>query len=129
MRGVPIFHSLKKWEVDINRLSRENVKLLVENKTDLEGPPTQMQYGNQNKPAEGIVIPDDPIVGCECPEGQCHTGNCCPSNADAPFPYNRFGKICVRPGTPIYECNKRCQCGPSCCNRVVQKGRKVSSAS
>ena len=28
-------------------------------------------------------------------------------------------------GTPIFECNKRCKCGPKCANRVVQKGRKV----
>ena len=28
-------------------------------------------------------------------------------------------------GTPIFECNKRCKCGPKCSNRVVQKGRKV----
>lgn len=28
-------------------------------------------------------------------------------------------------GTPIYECNNRCKCGPDCVNRVVQKGRTV----
>lgn len=28
-------------------------------------------------------------------------------------------------GTPIYECNNRCKCGPDCINRVVQKGRTV----
>lgn len=26
---------------------------------------------------------------------------------------------------PIYECNERCNCGPGCKTRVVQKGRKV----
>ena len=27
-------------------------------------------------------------------------------------------------GVPIYECNKRCGCGPECPNRVVQHGRR-----
>ena len=27
-------------------------------------------------------------------------------------------------GCPIYECNRRCACGPDCINRVVQNGRK-----
>ena len=41
------------------------------------------------------------------------------------FPYTKFGKLRIEPGVPIYECNKRCKCGPNCANRVVQKGRKV----
>ena len=41
------------------------------------------------------------------------------------FPYTKYGKLRIEPGVPIYECNKRCKCGPNCANRVVQKGRKV----
>ena len=41
------------------------------------------------------------------------------------FPYTKYGKLRIEPGVPIYECNKRCKCGPNCSNRVVQKGRKV----
>ncbi|GAP92529.1 putative set domain protein [Rosellinia necatrix] len=26
---------------------------------------------------------------------------------------------------PIYECHKKCRCGPDCANRVVERGRKV----
>ena len=33
---------------------------------DLEGPPTNFTYVNESKPAPGIEIPDDPVIGCEC---------------------------------------------------------------
>ena len=33
---------------------------------DLEGPPTNFMYVNESKPAPGIEIPDDPVIGCEC---------------------------------------------------------------
>ena len=33
--------------------------------------------------------------------------------------------LLLQVGTPIYECNNKCLCGPSCSNRVVQKGQKV----
>ena len=41
-----------------------------------------MKYINQSKPAEGILIPDDPPFGCECPGGMCDLKTektCCPS--------------------------------------------------
>ena len=38
------------------------------------------------------------------------------------------GKLRVDVGYPIYECNKRCKCPPTCRNRVVQKGRSVKLA-
>ena len=37
-----------------------------------------------------------------------------------------FRQIKIPPGTPIYECNSRCQCGPDCPNRIVQKGTQYS---
>ena len=39
--------------------------------------------------------------------------------------YTKAGRLRVEVGTPIYECNKRCKCGPECANRVVQRGSKV----
>ena len=41
-----------------------------------------MTYINQSKPAEGIIIPDDPPFGCECQGGMCDLKTektCCPS--------------------------------------------------
>ena len=39
--------------------------------------------------------------------------------------YNKFGRLRIGVGAPIYECNKKCSCTGSCYNRVVQKGRKT----
>lgn len=79
---------------------------------------------------------------CECDEGECELKrekNCCPGNHNQNFPYTKFGKlrVCnvfqtilqtwksknrfnsikVPLGTPIFECNKKCKCGPTCSNR------------
>jgi len=119
---------LKEWEKEINEIDIDSTKLLVENEVDLEGPPRQMTYINAYKPSDGIVIPDDPPLGCECEGGSCELRNqdtCCPNMNGQLFPYTKFGKLRIEPGVPIYECNKRCKCGPNCANRVVQKGRKV----
>ena len=75
------------------------------------------------------MIPDDPVIGCEC-SSACSLATaktCCPAlNSQLDFPYTKYGYLRLHPGLPIYECNKRCKCGPECYNRVVQKGRKVS---
>ena len=75
-----------------------------------------------------MVIPEDPLLGCEC-AGGCDSGvaaGCCPSTNDAVFPYSKFGRLRLEVGMPVFECNKRCACNPEqCFNRVVQKGRKV----
>jgi len=120
---------LKEWAAEINAIDAGHAKIAVENTADLEGPPRQMKYINQSKPAEGILIPDDPPFGCECPGGMCDLKTektCCPRNNDIQdFPYSKYGKLRITTGVPIYECNKRCQCSKDCSNRVVQKGRKV----
>ncbi len=124
----PFCFRLKEWEKEINSIANEPVKLIVENNEDLEGPPRQMKYINEYLPSEGITIPDDPFLGCECKDGICSLASektCCPASADAIFPYTKYGKLRIEPGTPIYECNKRCKCDPTCANRVVQKGRKA----
>lgn len=47
------------------------------------------------------------------------------NNENNLFPYNKWGRLRVDVGHPIYECNKKCTCSQECTNRVVQKGRKV----
>jgi hypothetical protein len=56
---------LKEWEICINKISAA-AHISVENDVDLDGPPSDMTYINDIKPAKGIVIPDDPPMGCEC---------------------------------------------------------------
>lgn len=126
--------NLKEWEEEINaidRLSRgnaKNAKITLENEYDLEGPPRHMNYINVYKPCQGIIIPDDPPIGCECLDGKCGIGTektCCPAFNGHRMSYTQFGRLRVELGTPIYECNKICKCDQDCTNRVVQKGRKV----
>ncbi|XP_076313462.1 histone-lysine N-methyltransferase SUV39H2-like isoform X2 [Tachypleus tridentatus] len=118
---------LKEWERDINELS-DGAPIIVENHVDTEGPPENFTYITDYKPSEGIVIPEDPLVGCECDSCFESQKNCCSTQSGGLFAYNRYGYLKVEPGVPIYECNKRCKCGRTCPNRVVQHGRKVKLA-
>ena len=47
---------LKEWEISINMISEGSAKITVENEVDLEGPPSNMTYINEVKPAPGITI-------------------------------------------------------------------------
>lgn len=115
---------LRKYEKEINEID-PHAHVYVINEADLEGPPRQMQYLNKTRAGEGINIPDDPFIGCECEtcELKCEK-QCCSGVAGFKLAYTKASKLRIDVGCPIYECNKRCQCGPSCVNRVVQKGRK-----
>jgi len=116
---------LKNYEKEINTID-PHAHVSVINDADLEGPPRQMQYINAYKASEGISIPDDPFIGCECEVCDIkHEKQCCSGGSgNFHFAYTKFGKLRIEVGSPIYECNKRCACGPDCVNRVVQKGRK-----
>jgi len=116
--------ALKEWERSINRINRDPAPIIVENKVDLEGPPASFTYINDYMPMPGIEIPDDPIIGCDCSNCITEKSSCCASSMGSEFAYYKKKRVRVPPGTPIYECNKCCKCGPMCVNRVVQLGRK-----
>jgi histone-lysine N-methyltransferase SUV39H len=117
--------SLKKWEADIQEKTGEIVPLTVSNNEDLEGPPDNFVFLKQNLPGEGVTIPDEPPVGCDCDGGCGDDSQCCSDQSGSKFAYTTEGLLKVEHGTPVYECNKRCTCDQSCPNRVVQKGRTV----
>lgn len=116
---------LREYEKEINTID-PHAHVSVINDADLEGPPRQMQYINAYKASEGINIPDDPFIGCECETCDIrHERMCCSGGSgNFHFAYTKHSKLRIDVGSPIYECNKRCACGPECVNRVVQKGRK-----
>ncbi|XP_033746371.1 histone-lysine N-methyltransferase SUV39H2-like [Pecten maximus] len=116
--------ALKEWETKLNKINNDPSPIFVENEVDLEGPPENFEYINDYKPGEGIDIPDDPIIGCECEDCVECKKKCCPSAFGSEFAYYKYKRLRIARGTPIYECNKRCKCGPECPNRVVQQGRK-----
>ncbi|XP_074644637.1 histone-lysine N-methyltransferase SUV39H2-like [Tubulanus polymorphus] len=120
---------LKEWEEEINRISLDPAPISVVNEVDLEGPPENFVYINDYLPQDGIVIPQDPMIGCTCDDcyAEKSTG-CCPSASGTEFAYYLRKRVRLPPRSPIYECNKRCKCGPECPNRVVQLGRKFKVA-
>ncbi|XP_013394122.1 histone-lysine N-methyltransferase SUV39H1-A [Lingula anatina] len=124
-RKADIQKALKDWERELNAKNTDPAPILVENDVDLEGPPDNFIFIDDYKAGEGVIIPQDPIVGCECTDCADEKKKCCPANSGASHPYHpSSGRLRVPPGTPIYECNKRCACPPECPNRVVQHGRK-----
>lgn len=118
--------ALKTWEKELNDKATEKAKIFVENNVDLEGPPSNFTYINDYIPGKGVVIPDDPPIGCACgPKCDRHSKECCGQQSGSIFAYSHKHLLVADVGVPIYECNKRCKCTQDCPNRVVQKGRKI----
>ena len=124
-----LHQQLDEWEKYLNEQSHNEAYIAVENTIDNEGPPRDFEYITHNLLHEDVrhVHNNDFLVGCSC-ERICMKESCdCPRNGarGGQFAYDRNGRVRVKPGTPIYECNSRCPCGLSCRNRVLQRGRTV----
>jgi histone-lysine N-methyltransferase SUV39H len=113
--------SLKDWENEMNSITKGKPSIKVENIVDLERAPQEFLYIDDYLPGLGVIIPDEPPIGCECSTCDSKT-KCCYAMCEGSFPYTSACRIRVPPGTPIYECNKRCICSHNCQNRVVQRG-------
>lgn len=114
---------LKQWEEHMNQVDKSN-RLVVENDADLSGPPENFTYINQSIPGAGVVIPNEPPIGCDCSACNCRSKTCCGMQAGL-YAYTVKKRLRVASGTPIYECNKACKCSSECSNRVVQHGRNI----
>lgn len=117
---------ISDWEKYINSVDSTST-LNVENLFDFESPPTNFKYIKDRIPGEGVIIPDDPPIGCDCKDG-CNfkQKNCCGKMSSSEFAYTSNKRLRLDRNKPIFECNKMCSCGPDCQNRVVQNGRKHS---
>lgn len=126
---------LLDWQFQLNRQRGGTDDIIfVENEIDMAEPPKDFTYISSNIYSGDVPDPNlpqvrDSLCGCQC----YHLGKrcgpkapyCCSIMADVPFAYTLAGKVCVTPGTPIYECNWKCSCPMDCNNRVVQHGRKI----
>ncbi|OCT66355.1 histone-lysine N-methyltransferase SUV39H1-like [Xenopus laevis] len=112
---------LRQWEQQLNAKRSHHGLILVANEVDLEGPPLDFVYINEYRVGDGVAI-NQSSVGCKCRDCFSDEGGCCPGAFQHKKAYNNEGQVKVKPGFPIYECNSHCRCGPSCPNRVVQKG-------
>ena len=85
---------IKQYEKEINIID-PHAHVSVINDADLEGPPRQMQYINAYKASEGISIPDDPLIGCECESCDIkHEKSCCGgAGGNFNFAYTKFSKL------------------------------------
>jgi len=125
---------LMNWQFSLNeqRGGTDNI-ILVENEVDHALPPSNFTYVSSNKYRSGVPDPSGEemsrsLCGCECyylgrrcgPKSEY----CCAHMAGSTFAYTPRGKLCVPPGTPIYECNMKCTCPMDCPNRIVQLGRQ-----
>lgn len=119
-------YKMMKWQKKINAIDRGG-SIAVANEVDYTLPPLDFNYINEVLTTDGITIPDDPPIGCECGPGGCtRETQCCGKAAGSRMAYNKFKLLIASSGTAVYECNKRCTCDATCRNRVVQLGRNNS---
>ncbi|KFM76056.1 Histone-lysine N-methyltransferase SUV39H2, partial [Stegodyphus mimosarum] len=115
-----------EWETSINSLN-PTAFIKVENDVDLEEPPVDFQFIHDYI-SLNVDIHRQPLAFCCCDNCYENRHSCCPKDSDGHFAYDRYRRLMLLPGYPIYECNKLCKCPPTCVNRVVQHGQKVKVA-
>lgn len=113
---------LRRWEEEVNRITRHKGRIFVLNDVDLDGPPKDFTYISDYKFSNGVKL-NVAAVGCECVDCIKEPVNgCCAGASECCMAYNGSMQVKVEPGLPIYECNSQCRCGMDCGNRVVQRG-------
>ncbi|XP_054740217.1 histone-lysine N-methyltransferase Su(var)3-9 isoform X1 [Anastrepha obliqua] len=101
-------------------------KITVENRFDLEVIDPAFKYIKESFAGKNVKMQEDPPIGCQCEKECAPLSTCCARMADSYFAYDKAGRLRIRPGEAIYECNSRCACNEECVNRVIQRGRNNS---
>ncbi|KAL1461550.1 hypothetical protein WDU94_013435 [Cyamophila willieti] len=121
--------NLKRYEMEINVTTGNAVApIYVINNVDLEVVPANFTYTNYNIPTEEVVVNEEPIIWCECVDNCRDSTYCCGQLNDSIIAYDKYKRLNIGQGTPIYECNKNCKCNSTCQNRVIQLGTQVKLA-
>jgi len=126
------------YEADISK-GRENMPISVVNTIDEDEIEKNFDYRAKRFGGRELTISLDEnfLVSCKC-ENNCRDPSICDCrqltinstqiipgqlrDESAGYEHKRLKDFLI---TGIYECNSKCSCGPSCCNRVVQQGIKV----
>ncbi|KAJ6645282.1 Histone-lysine N-methyltransferase, H3 lysine-9 specific, partial [Pseudolycoriella hygida] len=122
------FKHLKGYEAAINNVILQgeigSPKIEIENNCDLDLPPNNFTYIVRN--TFTFEVKEAQLCGCHCDDGCVpDTKTCCPVINNAIPMYDKRGCIRNFRKTKIFECNSNCACPSTCCNRVIQKGRKT----
>eukprot|EP01135_Chromosphaera_perkinsii_P012270 Nk52_evm7s2630 gene=Nk52_evmTU7s2630 len=133
----------KQWEDCLKeelKLQNPDLPMLsVVNDINEKGAPDSFTFVSENVYGrlyeDDMLEPDDDfLIGCDCTENHDHCGpdtGCVaihtlnPISRKPLFAYNKDKRLILEPGEAIYECNKKCKCGPKCPNRVMQLGPKT----
>uniref|UniRef100_A0A803MZI4 Uncharacterized protein n=1 Tax=Chenopodium quinoa TaxID=63459 RepID=A0A803MZI4_CHEQI len=103
---------------------QENIPIPATNLVDDPPvPPTGFKYFKSIQVADNVKIPA-PTRGCDCIDGCTNPNICaCARLNGSDFPYvHRDGGRLIEAKAVVFECGPKCGCGPSCINRVSQKG-------
>ncbi|KAL7266370.1 hypothetical protein RUND412_011085 [Rhizina undulata] len=114
------------FQEKLNKIKGPPVKL-VNTVDEVQLPPLTFEFINKLRLGQGVPEHQPEFGwGCDCPIGGCQLGacQCIQDLSEKKFAYSH-GKANRDSVLVIIECNQHCGCGPSCRNRVVQKGRKL----
>jgi len=76
----------------LNRVSEGRPRMIVVNDVDSAGPPTDFNYVNDYIPTGGLILPNEPPVGCECTDCYANRKKCCPHESGTEFSYTMYRK-------------------------------------
>ncbi|KAI3720475.1 hypothetical protein L6452_21393 [Arctium lappa] len=86
---------------------------------------TGFTYTKYNQVASNLNLPPT-AGGCEC-KGYCTNPRTCAcarlNGFDFPYVRSNGGRL-IEPKDVVFECGPNCGCGPSCINRISQRGMK-----
>ncbi|XP_011197020.2 histone-lysine N-methyltransferase Su(var)3-9 isoform X1 [Zeugodacus cucurbitae] len=125
----PVYYRRKQQQMELQSFQKRmnqvesTAPISIENFVDLEVIDPTFKYIKDSFAGINVKIQEDPPIGCKCENDCAPLTSCCARMADSYFAYDKNGRLRIRPGEAIYECNNKCLCDEKCVNRVIQRGR------
>ncbi|XP_019845738.1 histone-lysine N-methyltransferase Su(var)3-9 isoform X1 [Bactrocera dorsalis] len=115
-------NELQSFQDRMNKIEN-SAPITVENLVDLEVIDSAFNYIKDSFAGVNVKMQEDPPIGCKCENDCAPLSLCCARMAGSYFAYDKTGRLRIKPGEAIYECNNKCVCDEKCVNRVIQRGR------